>query len=370
MTRRMSGYVVLDILDNIAYMVSQRGLPPLVKQPAWSIREGRTITDKQKVIEFIIGTKELEENPDKMFDLGEAMIPIAGAFHEICGHGGQILNEFQKDTPLSRVLAVNYIACKSSPYYYNGFIEGSDRYKRQPHEIAAQYACIRELRPYLIYLNPCDYEQGKDVIGFADMAVREYQKTRMRRKSALTGKGKMAVCGDFDDILLDLNSRFYECAVHYHEYDALKKLEGPKCPDDVKHAIRQDAIFKYAVFQGEDPDKPESVARVVTRTSGTRQDKRLAFAYLQLEKDDYENHGERYEEVAGKPVGGLPVFSSGWLTYEHAFGKTPDPSEHDRDWLEVDRSAMVLRKMEPVLMDPVTNRPLRNGKEKDEPDGP
>lgn len=207
--RRMSGYDVLDMLDGIKRLAAEAGCPALDLRPDESVKTGRTESIRGRIKRFAIGTRELEEDPDKMFELGEAMIPIVGAFHEVCGHGGQILNEFQKDTPLSRVLAANHYACKGSPYYYNGFVDGSDRYKRQPTEIAAQYAGIREARSYLIYANPKGLEKDEDIAKFADMAIVAYQKTRMKRNSALTGKGPLEKCGEFEDILLDLNKRFY-----------------------------------------------------------------------------------------------------------------------------------------------------------------
>lgn len=121
----LSGQDVLDILEDIrdkTLAAREAGLdfPELVLMPKMSMLEGRTRYRGRDISGFFIGTAELRENRDAEFELGVAMVPVVGAFHEICGHGGQMLREFHKDTPLSRVLAANYCACKGSPYYRSG----------------------------------------------------------------------------------------------------------------------------------------------------------------------------------------------------------------------------------------------------------
>lgn len=360
----MRGMDVLRILNNVKRMTEERGFPPVDLDSDMSILEGSTNNDGQIVHSFMTGVQELKESLDKEFELGEAMVPIIGAFHEVCGHGGQILNEFQKDTPLSRVLAANHYACKGSPYYYNGFVDGSDRYKRQPTEIAAQYAGIREARSYLIYANPKGLERDEDIAKFADTAIVAYQRTRMKWRSAFTGKGPLEKCGEFEDILLDLNKRFYDCVFARREYDALSRLKDPKCPADVRHGIYQDAIFKYAVLQGTDASVSGIVSRVSACRTGMQQDNMLAFAYLQIEKDDYANHDVAYRKAVGEPVGSLPVFNNDWLTYNVAFGRTAEPPEGTHDWPGADRHDMRLRQLDPVLMNIEANRPHAEG-EKD-----
>lgn len=104
-----------------------------------------SIYDVNGKLSFVIGMKEVSENPDKLFPMGEAMVPIMMYFHEVYGHGGQIKKEFDKDTALSRVLALNYYACRGSRHYY-GFDDAdnpTDQYFRQPHEIAVQYMAIK-----------------------------------------------------------------------------------------------------------------------------------------------------------------------------------------------------------------------------------
>lgn len=67
---------------------------------------------------YEVGVKELAENPRRMFSIHEALAPTVACFHEVCGHGGQWRNESKKETPLSRVLLLNDLACKSSAQYY------------------------------------------------------------------------------------------------------------------------------------------------------------------------------------------------------------------------------------------------------------
>lgn len=360
----MRGRDVLVILDDVRSMAEKRGFPPVILDPNMSIRDGFTSNEGQKVYFYKVGIQELLANPSGDFELGEAMVPIVGIFHEVCGHGGQILNEFQKDTPLSRVLAANHYACKGSPYYYDGFMKGSDRYKRQPTEIAAQYAGIREARSYLIYANPKGLERDEDIVKFADVAIVAYQKTRMKRRSAFTGKDPLEKCGGFEDILLDLNKRFYDCVLARREYDALSRLKDPECPADIRHGIYQDAIFKYAARQGTDASTSGIVSRVSACRTGMQQDNMLAFAYLQIEKDDYANHDAAYRKAVGEPVGSLPVFNNDWLTYDAAFGRTAEPPEGVCDQPGADRRDMRLRQLDPVLMNIEANRPHAEG-EKD-----
>ena len=95
-----------------------------------------------------------------------------------------------------------------------------------------------------------------------------------------------------------------------------------------------------------------------------QQDNMLAFAYLQIEKDDYANHDVAYRKAVGEPVGSLPVFNNDWLTYNVAFGRTAEPPEGTHDWPGADRHDMRLRQMDPVLMNIEANRPHAEG-EKD-----
>ena len=53
---------------------------------------GRTVNDSSTNwvdgrVDFNIGIKELVECPDREYSTAEAMVPIVGFFHEVCGHG-------------------------------------------------------------------------------------------------------------------------------------------------------------------------------------------------------------------------------------------------------------------------------------------
>lgn len=97
-------------------------------------------------LSYKVGIKEIMENPHKRFSIHEALAPTVACFHEVCGHGGQWRNEAMKDDPLSRVLLLNDLACKSSRKFY-GITSWEDgpmpQYFEQPHEIAAQYMALK-----------------------------------------------------------------------------------------------------------------------------------------------------------------------------------------------------------------------------------
>ena len=137
----MKGYEVIDLLYTIKRMINI-SFGEVIIDNKISIYECET--DKyEDNYTFRIGAKEVYQSPAEDFSFEDAMYPIIGLFHEVYGHGGQQYYEFQKDTPLSKILALNYYACQSSWNYY-GFFNGkiSDQYFKQPHEIAAQYAGI------------------------------------------------------------------------------------------------------------------------------------------------------------------------------------------------------------------------------------
>ena len=163
----MSGDDVLSMLFDIKDAFERNGLssgvasgvasstPPIGLDATMTMYSSKIQHDAYSTTYFV-GTKELFEDGVE-FELGRAMIPVVGLFHEVCGHGGQIRNEFEKSTPLSQVLALNYYACRSSVYYYdNGDTNFSEQYRWQPNEIAAQYMGIKSARTYLssVYGHP------------------------------------------------------------------------------------------------------------------------------------------------------------------------------------------------------------------------
>ena len=90
----LSGQDVLDILEDIrdkTLAAREAGLdfPELVLMPKMSMLEGRTRYRGRDISGFFIGTAELRENRDAEFELGVAMVPVVGAFHEICDTAGK-----------------------------------------------------------------------------------------------------------------------------------------------------------------------------------------------------------------------------------------------------------------------------------------
>ena len=113
---------------------------------------GTTQLNDDGSLSYEVGVREIFENLRKTFSIREALAPTVACFHEVCGHGGQWRNEANKDTPLSRVLLLNDLACKSSYQYYgvnplHG--EPTPRYFEQPHEIAAQYMGLKMTQKFL-----------------------------------------------------------------------------------------------------------------------------------------------------------------------------------------------------------------------------
>lgn len=339
----LSGQGVLDILEDIrggilATREAGFDLPELVLMPKMSIQVGRTKYKGQGIDKFLIGTAELRGNRDAEFELGVAMLPVVGAFHEICGHGGQTLREFRKDRPLSRVLAANYCACRGSPYYYDKCRDGSDEYKQQPHEIAAQYAGIREATSYLTYA----YGEA-----FAKKAILTYQKVRMDSGSALIGTDKEYK--DVKEILFDLDKRFHKAVTMHHPYDVSKISDNDK---EELWLSRQDAIFSYARRK----KNFSCVLRVENGKNGMRQDMQMAFAYLEQEAAIYAEHqetAEEYRKAVGNPVGELPVFASGWLNCSRAFGTVRSRLPEG-----INKYDARLQQLSSMMMDLDTNTPL------------
>lgn len=184
------------------------------------IREDTTDFDHYNKIVCNIGVKEFVDNPNKEFSNDEVIISVAGMFHEVCGHGIQCLWEFNKDTALSNVLALNYSACRGFSYYY-GFREHTKvvdgkvirymtvvpQYFRQPHEIAAQYAGIKACNDFLSWrYNPQQ----------AEKLIRSYVQHRVKNHSEF-----IASVGSTDsvpDILCKFDKAFQDRVFVHRNY--------------------------------------------------------------------------------------------------------------------------------------------------------
>lgn len=210
---------------------------------------------------FRVGMKELMEDLDKEYSIGEAMVPIVGFFHEVYGHGGQFLAEFNKKSTLSEVLVVNYAACKGSPYYY-GFFNGKAHpwHFKHPYEIAAQYMGIKSAYAFL----SDEWENGDDALG----ALSEYVRYRAGLGCEFVKPRKEY--GNIDVMLSDFNDAFYRGVFSHHEYDMTK--------------AGVDALHIFAAKR----NKPLYLTSVERCLDGRKQDRMMAIAFL----DIFDGRGE------------------------------------------------------------------------------
>lgn len=245
-----------------------------------------------------IGVSEFSEFPGAEFSDAKVTSGIVSLFHEVCGHGVQITREFNKDTPLSQVLALSHYACEGSGYYYGVDDSGypHDRYFRHPHEIAAQYAGIYMANKFL-----------SDVYGEerANRMVCGYVNDRISRKSAfVSGRRYSSVT----DILSDFDKVFQDSAKKHREY----VFEEDKESNLVQYARRKnDTRF---------------LTRMQSYPNGIHQDWIMASAHLALNDTDF---GIRSRSVFQK-INMDPEYAVG------RFGKAVKPPPKPRD-LVLDR---------------------------------
>lgn len=159
-------------------------------------------------ISFNICMKEFADDLNKDWPVEQAMIPIVGLFHEVCGHGGQIKREFGKDTELSKVLALNHYACKCSNNYY-GIVDGdvTRQYYSQPKEIAAQYMGIKCAYKFLSQ----EYSESE-----ANDMLCKYVNYRMVNDSECIATGKQYE--SVDDVLFDFDKEFKKQVYAHRKY--------------------------------------------------------------------------------------------------------------------------------------------------------
>lgn len=113
---------------------------------------GRTNLCPDGSLYYEVGIKEIVDEPRRILSVHEALAPVVTCFHEVCGHGGQWRNEAQKEDPLSRVLLLNDLACKSSNDYFgvdSSYTVPTRQYFEQPHEIVAQYMALKMTQKFL-----------------------------------------------------------------------------------------------------------------------------------------------------------------------------------------------------------------------------
>ena len=206
----------------------------------------RFIEDRTCVKLCYVGVREFVENPNKEFSNAEAMIPVVGLFHEVCGHGGQMSREFHKTTPLSKALMLNFCACQCSASYYgtitdeHGATHVDDAYYRQPHETAAQYVGLVAARSFLT---------GKFGKEKADRMLCDYVNYRVANKSEFIQTEKKY--DDFDEALRDFDTAFkQQCLAHHtcvdYIHDTFYASAGAiQTVNNCKSGLRQDVLLAY-----------------------------------------------------------------------------------------------------------------------------
>lgn len=168
-----------------------------------------TVTDDSPYsISFNICMKEFSDDLNKDWPVEQAMVPIVGLFHEVCGHGGQIKREFSKNSELSKVLALNHYACKASNSYY-GIVNGdvTRQYYSQPKEIAAQYMGIKCAYKFLSQ----EYSEAE-----ANDMLCKYVNYRMKNDSECIATGKRYT--NIDDVLSDFDKEFKKQIYAHRKY--------------------------------------------------------------------------------------------------------------------------------------------------------
>lgn len=255
----MTGQAVYKLMEKATVALSHIVGDCITLEPTMIPGDGFTRYEAHTTLSFHIGTKGLEMGLSELSDY-EAMLPIVALFHEVCGHGGQLKYEFNKQTDLSRILAMNYFACKGSSEYYNGCAapyEFTRQYKSQPHEIAAQYAGLRSAMTFL------SRELGAERAG---AMLTAYVNDRSRI-------GYEFVDGQYrnmDEIETAFNKAFTKAADRHRIY----RSDTPdRC--DSFHVC----ISKFGVQQSKVTGK---VVDVMNRWSGLKQDFAAATMYLHM----------------------------------------------------------------------------------------
>ncbi len=165
MDSRATGYIMMygdeasKIFSQAVGLLKQHGYNIHVLNELKSGTGNTELTDDGR-LEYRVGSKGIVDKPYSRFPINEALAPTVTCFHEVCGHGGQWRNEIQKDTPLSKVLLLNDLACKSSNLYYgvtHDYTEPYSQYFEQPHEIAAQYMALKMTQKFLSTIYDKEY---------------------------------------------------------------------------------------------------------------------------------------------------------------------------------------------------------------------
>lgn len=255
---RISGSKVYGLLMDIKNQLAKTKDKPNI-QFRTDLSMYKAECDDSIPITAYIGVEELMTDPDAAYPLGEAMIPVIHLFHEVYGHGYQFQEEFQKETPLSQILALNHYACVASPVYYFGKeFSDWDQYLNHPNEIAAEYAGVKAAYRYL-----SSWWNDRD----ANAAVCSYLNYKVKAHSSCLRPDEPYQ--SVNDALLDFDRTFQDNIYRHRFYSV----------DDSYKQRQYDVIGRY-VARTKNAYLPHSIEQ---KTNGLKQDQVLTSMYLYME---------------------------------------------------------------------------------------
>lgn len=315
----MTGDQVYRIMEKAAELLRLEQPGDIDLDPSLPCGYGSTIEDPDLGVSFQIGVAGLKGNHKRLSN-GVAMVPIGALFHEVCGHGGQLKYEFNKDDDLSTLLALNCYARHSAPAYYMGkeaaesnVDQFTERYSRQPYEIAAQYMSLVSMRSCLPSLwQEIENEDGKVVKGspeyrdqkaakYTDRMICAYVNHRMRCKSEFVHRPFPFT--SVDDILRSFENKFLECADAHRKYGFEEERHGYVR----KQVDRHDACDVYGISL-------EDAKFIEKCEFGSHQDMMICGAFRAECRDSYFD----LDDVLDKPALNRPD-----LSLQAVFSRTP-----------------------------------------------
>lgn len=244
----MSGAEMLMLIGDLRKRLRVPSKCTIDADDDYDFHEDTTYGDLSSRVVCRIGIGNID--PHKEYEMGEAMVPIVGMCHEVCGHAAQRMHEFRKKTDLSKILALNYYAGQASPEYY----AGSDNYWHQPQEIAAQYAGIKAVFGYLF---------NQFGLVEANRMICSYVNYRISLQSEFVRRDNPNYrYHSVSSILSDFNRAFTASVTRHREYDLKQNAyddlhayafasRNQSYLSEVSHCkngLLQDAMMSYAYF--------------------------------------------------------------------------------------------------------------------------
>lgn len=142
----MTGIEVYDLLQAIKEATEDLIPGKIIFDPTATLITSTTTYRPDGTVAVRLGVKDFQNNPKELHDITAAE-PVVKLLHEVCGHVGQEIYEFTKDTPLTRILGLNCVACRSSEYYYLGrsYADEKEEEKRRKKEESMRKEQIRSV---------------------------------------------------------------------------------------------------------------------------------------------------------------------------------------------------------------------------------